>query len=276
MKRKISVGLEAVIATGSYQNLRPSFYDEITFDDGDLTEERIEQTKTAMYDKAFQKIKEVENKAIIERIERERKDIRFYIDPKDGKTKGSVTSVINWDIDFFMSPIELRQHASVGNITHKRCEIYIETGKWLQPKEIDDCWTDLVIIQKGELKLDPDCGSLPTFLEKFPFKDLKNGHEVYLEETAGTFDAEGIPDFKSAEAIPTIIDFKKTPDKIKDGMQLSQYCKGKGYKQGIIVPLNNKTQQGYSKPTVYDEKALKGYDKMFQQKLKSFKMRYGV
>jgi len=279
MKRTIRIGGEArgVIATGSFQNLRPSFSWEETYDNCSWTDEQIQERINFLYERAYARLEEAEQEAILKRIEREYENIRFYLDPKDLLNKPSVTSVRDWDADFWVTPQELTQYASAGQISHARASHYIKTGKWVEAKEIDDIWADLVIVTRGHLKLPVNVGDFPLFLEKYPIEQLVNGEVVYLEDTAGLPDAHGIPKgWKEALEIPTTFDFKRTPDKLKDGIQLSQYCKAKGHKQGIIIALNDKTAQGYSKPIVYNEKSLIGYGKMFAQKRADFKRRYGI
>jgi len=277
MKKTIKMqgGITGVLSTGSYENLRPSFLIEETIEDCNFTDEQIFTRTQALYDESFRMMKEAETKATVERIEREKTGIRFYVHPT-GITVPSVTSVINWDADFFVPPHELQQYASQGQICHTQVENYIKTGKWVEPKEIQDIWADIVIVSKGSLHLPLESGYFPAFLEKHPIKELKNGHQVFLPNTAGTFDFEGVPDFKDALQIPTVFDVKRTPDRIKDGKQLSAYCKAKGLTQGIIVPLNDKTVQKFSKPIIYNEKALEGFFKMFTVDRENFRKRYGI
>ena len=59
-------------------------------------------------------------------------------------------------------------------------------------------------------------------------------------------------------------------------MQVAAYCKPKGIKQAVIVLLNNKTNQGYSKPIIYNNGQLEGYYKMFIRKRKEFLRRYDI
>jgi len=274
---KISGGISGVIATGSFQNLRPSFSWEETIEDCSMTDIEINDRIKELYNKGFAMLKEAEQKAIVERIQRERKDLRFIISEK-GNILPSVTSIINFDADFFVSPEELSQYASQGNIIDAKVKHYIETKKWVAGKDLQDLWTDIVILTKGSLKLDIDVGDFPMFLEKYPITDMKVGERFMFDEEGycGEPDFIGMPDFKEALKIPTIFDVKRTPDKIKNGMQISAYCKYHKIKQGIIVPLNDKTNQGYSKSVIYDEKSLEGFFKMFKEKQKDFKQRYNV
>jgi hypothetical protein len=91
----------------------------------------------------------------------------------------------------------------------------------------------------------------------------------------------GEPDFtgkllSDKEGVATVFDIKRTPSKIKDGIQLAAYCNLVKAGRGMIIPLNDKTEQGYSKPTLYSEKEIAGYFNIFLEKRKNFKLRYGV
>jgi hypothetical protein len=276
---KITGGISGVIATGSFQNLKPTFMFEETIEENGtpITDEFIFNRAKELYDKGFCMLKEAEQKAIVERIQRERKDLRFLISEK-GNILPSVTSIIGFDADFFVSPEELSQYASQGNIIDAKVKHYIKTGEWVEGKKIQDVWADIVILTKGSLKLDIDVGDFPEFLKKYPISDMKVGSRFMFDEEGycGEPDFIGLPDFKEALKIPTVFDVKRTPDKIKNGMQLAAYCKFHKITQGIIVPLNDKTAQNYSKPVIYDEKTLEGYYKMFKGKQKDFKQRYAV
>ena len=196
----------------------------------------------------------------------------------------SVTSIINYDVDFFVSPEELKQYASQGNIIDAKVKKYIKLGKWMDAKDIKEVWTDLVILSRGSLKLDIDVGNFPALLEKYPIAKMQIGKRFFSDKLGycGEPDFSGIPgdceDWKKlkAESMPTIFDVKRTPDKLKNGMQLAAYCKALNINQGIIIPLNDKTQQGYSKPIVYGQDQLEGYFNMFKDKQKEFKKRYNI
>uniref|UniRef100_A0A6M3J4X9 Uncharacterized protein n=1 Tax=viral metagenome TaxID=1070528 RepID=A0A6M3J4X9_9ZZZZ len=280
MKRtiKIQASVQGVISTGSYQNLRPGYLIEETIEECDYDQDLIVAQTKDLYEKCYGLLREAEQKAIAERIQRERADLRFRLSPTSGKELPSVTSIINFDADFFVSAEDLTQYASQGQICHARVAEYIRSGKWVEPKTIDSIWTDIVIITKGSLKLSLDSGDFPAFLEKYPISDMKNGEVIYNEEHgySGELDFIGIPKFKDALEIPTVFDVKRTVDKIKGGMQVAAYSKAKGIKQAILIPLNNKTDQGYSKPTVFNEQQLEGYWKMFLSKREEFKKRYSI
>ncbi len=286
MKRKIKISgnVSGVIATGSYANLRPSFTWEEEFEmdtepEGLNEQDKlIQQRRQQLYDMSFSLLKQAENTALIERIAREREDLRFKEDPKTGKVSPSVTSIIGFDADFFVSAEDLKQYASQGNVIDARVKHYIATGAWAQAKYIPGTWVDLLILKKGSLGLSDDAGDFPAFLDKYPIEAMQTKERLFSKDGMfnGELDFIGVPDFKGAEKIDTVFDVKRTPDKVKNGMQLSAYCKMMGFDQGIIVPLNDKTGQGFSKPVVYSSKLLEGYFEMFLQKRENFKKRYGI
>jgi len=204
MKRKIKISssFSGVVATGSYENSRPGFAVEEEFDfegDNSVIDSVIQTRQEELHVICYERFKEVEQQMVVERIQKERKDIRFYETPV-GKLP-SVTSIINFDSDFFMDEQELQQHASRGSITHARVAHYISTGKWVPAKELSECWTDIVIVNKGNLQLEANVGDFPGFLAKYPINDIKNSVEGYNEEFgyAGTPDLTGIPTFKDSE-----------------------------------------------------------------------------
>jgi len=116
-------------------------------------------------------------------------------------------------------------------------------------------------------------------LEKYPIKDMKNGESSVnlVHRYGGTPDFTGTPDFKGVDPIPTLFDVKRTPDKVKNFKQMSAYIKMRGYdhiKQMAILPLNDKTQQGFSKPKV--ETRIENYFGMFLKDREGFKNRFGI
>ncbi len=284
MKRKIKISgsVSGVIATGSYANLRPSFTWEEEFEFGSYhppeDDKTIQKRRRQLYDMSMMLLKDAENKALVERIERERQDLRFMTNPETGKVSPSVTSIINYDADFFVSADELRQYAASGTITHARVAHYIARGEWLEARKLNDVWVDMLILSKGSLALPADVGNFPKFLEKYPIDGMENGKRLFCNDDVfnGELDFTGIPQFKGAEKVLTVFDVKRTADKVKNGIQLAMYCSLVGAKQGAIIALNNKTEQGYSKPIVYNEEQLEGYYKIGMQKREDFKKRYGI
>lgn len=282
MKIKVSSSYTGVISTGSYENARPAFSAEIEEDinpqckETDLAE-YIKVRQEALQTICYDRFKACEHQAIIERVEKDRKDIRWY--GENGNRVPSVTSIINFDADMWVTQEELQQYASQGQIIHAQVAHYIKTGKWVEPKELSDVWSDLVIVTKGGLKLPLNGWDFPAFLKKYPITNLKNCHSSVNTEHkyGGTPDLEGTPEIKGVDGVPTLCDVKRTPDKVKNFKQISAYCKMKGYehiKQMMVIPINDKTQQGFSKPII--ETRIDEYFKMFLKDREAFRNRFGV
>ncbi len=286
MKVKISAGFSGVIATGSYENARPSYIAEVETELN--TTEEISLLQRDLQKICYDNFKRDEEIQTVERINKQRADFHWIEIPEIGKKVPSVTSCIGFDSDYFVSPEELQQYASQSNIAHAQVAEYISTGKWVEPKMIKDCWSDIVICSKGSLKLPLEGWDFLNFLEKFPISKMENAKQSYNIEYlyGGTPDFFGIPKgwnkikgYEEVKEVPTVFDIKRTKSTMSNGKQLSAYAKMKGnekIEQGIIVELNAKTQQGWSKPEFYDKEKLEGYFKMFLKDREAFKKRFGV
>lgn len=279
MKIKISASFSGVISRGSYENSRPGFAADLEFEaiEGVNALTLISERQKLLQEVCYQNFKNCEEQAVIERINKERKDIRFY--PVNGVQFPSVTSIIGFGADMYCTPEDLCQYASQSSICHAQVAEFISTGEWKEPKDVPDTWSDIVIVTKGKLGLQIDGWSFPDFLKKYPVKEMKNSEASFNEthKYAGTPDFIGIPDFEGAEKVPTLFDVKRTVDKVKNFKQLAAYAKMKGYeqiKQICIVPLNNKTKQGFSVPVV--ETRIEQYFGMFLKDREAFKARFGV
>jgi len=288
MKLKISAGLQAVLPTGPYQNMKPNFQAEIELDCA-VQEPLvvIKKYQEDLYAVCQQLVRQVESAAIVERINRERQDMH-WIDDGLGNLMPSVTSVIDFDSDMFCSPEDLQQYASQSCIVHKQVEVFIATKEWKKPKEIPDCWSDIVVLTKGKLQLAIESGNFLAFLEKFPIMNMQNAiKSKNLEHRyGGTPDFTGIPvgwykmkGFEHVMDVPTLFDVKRTKDVPKNGKQLSAYKRMEYYQeieQICVVEINDKTQQGFSKPEVFTKEQDEGFFKMFLRDREGFKKRFGV
>lgn len=280
MKVKISAGFSGVIATGSYQNARPSYTTEVEYEiKENLTSKQklkvIENIQQNLQAICYANFKHDEQVQTIERINRERKDIRFY----DGFP--SVTSIIGWDADFYTSPEDLAQYASQGNLTHTQVTHFITTNKWIEPKDIEGTWADIVILKKGKLQLPLSGWDFPSFLKLYPLEKMENG--VVIKSHKHKF--AGTPDIRKCfyKDKKTLADVKRTPDKLKNFKQMAAYILAeeeqgeKPYDQMMIIPLNAKTKQGFSKPIICEGRyKIKQYQDMFLRDRQNFKARFGV
>lgn len=280
VKIKVSSGFSGVIATGQYENSRPSYLAEIEFQipksDDNFTDilGLIDTHQKNLQDICYNRFKEDEKKANRERIEAERKDIRWYGDFP------SVTSIIGWDDDAFanISINDLKQYASQGKLWHMQAEHFIKTGEWLPVEKIQGTWTDLVILKQGNLKLEATGWDFPAFLKKHPIEKMEIGKVVVSKK----YKFGGLPDVRKCiyDGKKTLADFKRTVDKLKGFKQIAAYIiaeeeNGESpYEQMMLIPANDKTEQGFSKPVISTEIAQ--FKKMFLDDRKSFEERFGI
>ncbi|MBX4189744.1 hypothetical protein KW791_00380, partial [Candidatus Parcubacteria bacterium] len=165
MKIKISSSFSGVISRGSYENSRPGFSAEVETEmaEGDDLIAFTNNVQKDLQKVCYENFKACEEQAVVERVTKERQDIRFYDCPECGKKHSSVSSITGWDADFFVPPHELQQYASQGNLYDLQAKHFIETGKWEPVEKIEGSWTDLVILKKGNLKLSVNGWNFPAF-----------------------------------------------------------------------------------------------------------------
>ncbi len=273
MKIKVSAGFTGVIATGSFQNARPSYTAEIELEINDkYMIASIDKYQKTLQEICYRNFKQDEQKQTIERIQRERQDFRMYGDFP------SVTSILNWDVDFWVTAIELQQYASQGSLIHAQVAEYIETGEWKPVDKIDGTWSDVVIIKKGKLQLPISGWSFPDFLKKHPVEKMVCGESVISNKHK----FGGTPDIRVCyfEGKKTLADVKRTAQKLKDFKQIAAYIiaeeeNGESpYEQMMIIVLNDKTKQGFSKPILSTE--ISQYKQMFLKDRENFQKRYGI
>jgi len=273
MKIKVSAGFSGVIATGSYENARPSYSAEVEYeyDEENLAKE-IDKVQNLLQAICYNRFKKDEEAQIIERITKERADFRWY------EGYPSVTSIIGWDADYFQPPEELQQYASQGNIIHAQVNHFIKTGQWELAEKVEGTWADIVILKKGNLNLPLSGWDFPAFLKKYPLEKMEIGKPVICHKHK----FGGTPDIRKCfyEGKQYLADVKRTPEKIKGFQQIAAYIMAeeenneKPYEGMMLIPLNNKTEQGFSKPLISTE--ISQYKEMFLRSRENFKKRFGV
>ena len=281
MKVKISAGFTGVIATGSYENSRPSYSAEIEMEVPDMLPEEFvkftDQRQKQLQEICYGNFKQDEQRQIVERINKERSDFRFYDCPVCKEKHPSVTSVIGWDTDFFMPPHELQQYASQGNLYDLQAKHFILTGEWPPVEKIEGSWADIVILKKGNLGLELNGWNFPAFLKKHPIEGMEIGKPL----VSCKYKTGGTPDIRKGiyEGKKTLIDVKRTPDKAKHFKQTAAYVlleeeNGESsYEQMMLIPANDKTAQGFSKPVITTE--IGQFKAMFLKDRERFRMRFG-
>src|SRR3990167_3256177 len=273
MKRKIKVeaSFSGVLPTGSYANSRPGFLASMEYEADFATEAEvsmnIELAQQELQGICYKNFQSEANRAKVMKIQEDRKDFRFYT-LHNGEEVPSVTSILNYDSDFLMDEGELKQYASQGNIIHAQVAEFIKGGVWKVPQDIEGIAPDLFILKSGNLKLSLDGWDFQAFLKKYPMENMENGESVFNEKEryAGTPDG-----FSVVGGISTIFDIKRTPEKVKNFMQMAAYAKASNEKveQMMIIPLNDKTEQGFSKPIISTD--IDKYYELFQYKRREFK-----
>ncbi len=207
---------------------------------------------------------------------RDEHEIRLHTNPVTGKVSPSVTSIIGFDQDFYVSESDLLQYAAQGSIIDLRARYLINNSEWLPAAKVVGTTKHMLVLAEGSLGLSEDAGDFPAFLQKYPVSDMITMSRLFHKDDlySGELDFTGVPLFKGTEQVSTVFDIKRTASKESNGMQLAAYCKLLGFHQGIIVQLNDKTKQGFSKPKVYNREELDKYYEMFLEKRELFRDHY--
>ncbi len=288
MKLKISAGFSGVISTGSYENMRPSFFTEQEFeiDEADLDPagilNLIRAKQKLLFDINEQNFEQVNIEATVKRINKERAEFRFYYD-ETGAPMPSVTSFLNVDKDWFVDAAHLRIIACEGQLRHALLAEWVTTKKMPDSaKDIKGVFTDYVVCKKAGINVDGH--GILGFFEKYKFKNLEVGKPTINKERryGGTPDVWGTPEDNPVNRkdglLPefSCLDAKRTADLHENMQQMSCYVKadGRGAKQMITLPISDRTKQGFSKPLV--SQSVDKYFEIAMQKRDGFKKRYGV
>ena len=279
---QITAKVEAVIPVGNFENYRPAYsvteVHNIACDEeskeGFSKKEKLKALKRMLDKQLFEDYERIK----IERIERTKKNVRFY--DIDNRKYPSVTSILGWEGIAYPEE-KLEQYAARGTVVHKLIDEYFKGGckEWKDPADIPSLKPELIILKEGDLGLTwEDCG-YKEFFEKHdadivePRTELKVvNNELFY---AGTTDMVcmwkgelAIVDFKTASNYP-----KDRVDKFY--RQLAAYANClKGIKQMIIVPLNPGNKTGYGKPMISDR--IDHYFKAFLEDRKTFKRIFGI
>ena len=264
--KEISAGLSGVVPLSSYENLRPSFTMTVEPENGETA------------DDCFAKIKEIlhrqfdaeANKAKVDLVEKQYENIRFR--ERNGKKYPSVTSILDWDKTWRVSPDELKQYASRGTIVHKLLEIFLKTGKWENPYEISELKEDVAILLGGSLGLSWEDCAYREFMEQYKDKIevAETEKTVFNDEHlySGRYDIKG-----RFNGVPAIMDFKTGSF---DMRQLAAYAVCEDDIEVLVAlpvgPTDNKC--GYKKPVI--ETKIQDQFKEFLRARAKFRARFGV
>ncbi len=294
MKRtiEISASFTGKISTGSFENESPYFSAKEVIEVDDLSNEEaaeiIEIRQSELKDICYRAFKLHAEIAYQEKVAKAYKQIRFY-DGGEGLRFPSVTSIVNMDAEFFISPDELAQYGARGTVIHKQIEHFLKDGKWLEPKAIPEVAFEVMTVLKGTLGLELDNVNFPAFYKEYPFKLIDQEKTIINHEFkfGGRLDILCIIEkanpgkWEKIEGIqfdvPTILDIKTstTLDKTKGFTQQGAYAKCESeVKQIGLIHLNKDNVAGYAKPIISNK--LEAYWAIFLKQRQLFNERYGV
>ena len=265
--KEIKVGLSGTIPIASFENLKPYFEISAEIEAGDNVDEKLKELRKIIK----QHFEQEGNNAKAELIEKQYSNIRFY--EKDGKKYPSVTSILNWNVDFRISEDELQQYGARGTIVHRLIEEYLGAEKWVEPTAIPELNNEVATVTAGSLGLHwKDCSYMKA-VEGLK-DDLKvEGLEVELFNDehlyAGRSDLLCV--YKGKR---TIVDFKTGTT--SDMRQLAAYAVcDKGVEQMMIVPCGpTDNKSGVKKPIISSDIA--GEFKKFVYARQAFRERFGI
>jgi hypothetical protein len=259
------------ISTGRYENESPFFSIKEEWTNAD--KEFIISRQKLLNQLCYDRFTECANRSLVDRLKEQYHHLRFYM--FNGIQLPSVTSIIGWDKDFFMAPEELAQYAARGTIIHKQVEIFLKTDKLIPPEEIPEVFPQYVTMTKGSLKLTLDGFNFVSFFEKNPIELIDTEKQVVNldKKYSGRMDIKAKFNGKVS-----IMDVKTgTVDETECFKQLAAYAKGSGnsdVSQLVIIPINNKTKQGFSEPKVTSD--IEKYFSLFLEDRKKFEERFGL
>lgn len=292
MKRtlEISASFTGKISTGNFENESPFYSIKEIIEENEeenISDIVVKERQRELHEMCYQQFKRQAEVAYSEKIAKTYQNIRFY-DGLEGRKYPSVTSIIGWDSDFFMSPEELQQHASRGSIIDKQVELYLLTGAWKQPEEIPEIYPDLVIVKKGNLGLLLDDSNFLGFFKEYPFKtiicqdSLLNHEHQYggRRDIKCVIESTNKGKWEKIEGVlfdvPTILDVKAgSMDKPKFMKQQVAYwhCDPE-IKQVGIIHLNKENKCGYAQPVIETNK--EKYWSLFLSDREKFRKRYAI
>ena len=278
---RISASFGGKIPTGSYQNSSPSFFAEETCEINDSLQDvndYIKKRQQALQSICYSNFEAEVVKARLIKVKNDRSEFRFYKD-ENGEEYPSVTTILNYDKEFFVSDEELKQYAAQGNIIDAEVRNYVKTGVWTSSKDIKELTADRFIIKTGSKKLALEGWNFIGFLEKYPIKNLKSCDKPLINREwkyAGTPDLEGV-----YNDLPTLVSIKRTLSETDNLTQDAAYAKCKGMehiKQIIVVPLKAEADGGnkcgYNKPAISTD--IDRYFELFIYQRKEFRKVYEI
>lgn len=290
MKRtiEISASFTGVIPTGSYENEKPFFHVketvEGTTEEVYITDIMIRKRQKELHQMCYDQFKAQAEVSYQERIAKQYQNIRWY--DFGGKKVPSVTSITGLDKEFHIPEDELAQYGCRGTIIHKQAEIFLNSGDWKEPKDIEECSNDYVTVVKGSLGLELDNVDFRAFYKKYPFTVLHLEKATVNDSYGGRIDiiceidSKNKGGWEKIEGVvydkPTILDIKTSSslDKMTGLTQQSAYARSENIEQIGLIHLTKDNKCGYAKPVITLN--VERYYSLFDNKRDIFRKRFGL
>ena len=269
--KEMSASRSAVLPTGYYENIRPTYTITFELQNG----EDPEKAMNSINEYLCQLIDEDDKKARAELIQKRYKNFRFYY--RNGKKYVSVTTVLGYGDRYTkfkkFTDDELSQYAAQGNIIEALVNQYLKSGKWIDPEKHSELQKDVVLLKVGSLKFHWNQCSYRQFMEKYRNRIGKiEGYQIEVynddEQYAGRLDILGEFDGKKS-----VIDIKRNYFDIR---QLAAYAACLDDIEQLVIfkvgPCDNKC--GYYQPIIETD-IQKRYDEFLSARME-FKEKFGV
>ena len=165
--KEITVSLSGVIPIAAYENLRPGYSMTLELDPGQSAYEAMVYCQNHLR----QMLQEETDRSRADAIEKKFSKIGFRT--KGNKKYPRVSSILGWNINwerFGISELDLPQYASRGNILEAICQHYLESGEWIDPRDVPELEEDIAVLRNGSKGFTWEDCSYKVCMEKFAEK----------------------------------------------------------------------------------------------------------
>lgn len=288
----VSAKLGGVFSDGAYGNEKCDPLVSITYKDvealpgNEVVDKDIDDAVDAqdkLNIKLYARLGEAKRRSEQEALERMYADFRWYPVDDRGKKYPSVTTVTNFanPMSFHIGKDKLKGYAARGQVLDLILQKYIETGEWLEPKQIPECLSWLTVMEANDISLE---GNLPAFVDKYKLR-FKEAHKVVVNhehEYAGEMDCstyiEGSPSLYLAD-LKAFYSSPSDDRTLKAAKQIAAYVradKENDYEGGMLMPLTGKNKCGFAKMKIFDKEEIEKYFKAFLADRAIFRDRIGI
>lgn len=251
----ITISVTGKIPRRNFENFSPFFSIKEIYKEPITDEQRIRRQEV-LYKQGEKYFNGIRENIRLEELQEQFKNLRFTLNPQDGRKYPHVTDILYWDAEFYINPDELTQYGARGSAIHAMIDHWIKTKEW-DKKIINK--RDVIILKTGTLRFWDTLDDIDFlgFMDKHG-KDIEYGEGEFRGFNKEHFYC-GQPDrVGKYQGIPAIFDFKSRAILDDDFKQMAMYLKLddprlSGIGRMVGVPLNSKNKSGFGKPVVNDE-----------------------